>query len=118
MRDCISMFVHLLTSTPANLSETSPKDFDERCSVMRSSLDVVVFSEEDMVAVLYTAETEKQGKVITKGTKMVEPTNQITFEHIRIDSLISLYFDSQSLSPFFLRSIKAPNSWRINVRSN
>lgn len=49
--------IDLLTSTPANLSEASPKDFDEGGSVMWSSLNVVVFSEEDMVAVPDTAET-------------------------------------------------------------
>lgn len=47
----------VLTSTFADLSVAFPEYSNEGCSVMWSGLDVVKLSEEDVVTVLYTAET-------------------------------------------------------------
>lgn len=53
----LSQCLYLLTSTLAKLPVASPEDSYEGGSVMRSSPDVVILSEEDVVTVLHAAET-------------------------------------------------------------
>lgn len=67
-----TLCIYPLTSTLAKLPKASPEDSDEGGSVVRSRLDVVVLSEEDVVTVLHAAETTHVQTLKTRRRKRRE----------------------------------------------